>query len=110
MLSYAAWRLRISTGTVQAGLEKISQVLARTDALLADGRPYLLGGRFTAADLSFACMLAPFTLPRRYGVWLPDLAELPASMQSTALRFRQGVSGHYALRLFDEQRLKPGTG
>jgi glutathione S-transferase len=46
MQAFARKRLNISLRTVEAGLGQVSQVLAHTDALLADGRPYLLGDRF----------------------------------------------------------------
>jgi glutathione S-transferase len=107
MQAFARKRLNISLQTVEAGLEQVSQVLAHTDALLADGRRYLLGDRFTAADLSFACLMAPFTLPRRYGVWLPGLEELPAAMQTTARSISQSLSGQHAIRLFEEERPAP---
>lgn len=107
MQEFARKRLNISLRTVEAGLEQVSQVLAHTDALLADGRPYLLGDRFTAADLSFACLMAPFTLPRRYGVWLPGPEELPAAMQTTARSISQSLSGQYVIRLFEKERPTP---
>ncbi len=40
-------------------------------ALLADGRPFLTGERFTTADLTFAALAAPVIVPPRYGVRLP---------------------------------------
>jgi glutathione S-transferase len=107
MQAFARKRLNISPQTVEAGLEQVSQILARTDALLADGRRYLLGDRFTAADLSFACLMAPFTLPRRYGVWLPCPEELPTAMQTTVRTICQSLSGQYAIRLFEEERPAP---
>jgi glutathione S-transferase len=107
MQAFARKRLNISPQTVEAGLEQVRQILARTDALLVDGRRYILGDRFTAADLSFACLMAPFTLPRRYGAWLPGPEELPAAMQATAGRICQSLSGQYAIRLFEEERPTP---
>jgi glutathione S-transferase len=107
MQGFARKRLNISLQAVEAGLEQVRQVLAHTDALLADGRRYLLGDRFTAADLSFACLMAPFTLPRRYGVWLPGLDELPTAMQTTAKTICRSLSGQYAIRLFEEERPIP---
>ncbi|MEW6330705.1 MAG: glutathione S-transferase family protein [Pseudomonadota bacterium] len=104
MQGFAGKRLNISLQTVESGLEQVRQVLAHTDALLADGRRYLLGDRFTAADLSFACLMAPFTLPRRYGVRLPGPEEVPAAMQTTARSICQSPSGQYAIRLFEEER------
>src|SRR3954453_21766698 len=39
---------------------------------LADGRGYLAGDRFPAADLTFACLAAPALVPPEYGVELPQ--------------------------------------
>jgi len=40
--------------------------------LLADGRPYLCGERFSAADLTFAALTAAVIVPPVYGVELPS--------------------------------------
>ncbi len=40
--------------------------------LLADGRPYLCGERFGAADLTFAALSAAIVVPPIYGVPLPQ--------------------------------------
>ena len=50
-------------------------VLAEFDSIaerLADGRRHLCGDRFTAADLTFACLAAAVVLPPEYGVALPQ--------------------------------------
>ena len=47
--------------------------------LLADGRPYLHGERFGAADLTFAALCAPVLLPSDYGVTLPQPERLDAT-------------------------------
>jgi len=104
MRRFAAWRLRISASAVTAGLEHSRQVVRRMDTLLADGRPFLMGERFSAADLSLACMMAPFVLPDEYGIRLPPVAELPAAMRPTVREFRETVTGGYVLRLFREHR------
>ena len=39
---------------------------------LADGRPYLCGDRFGAADLTFAALAASVLMPPQYGVRLPQ--------------------------------------
>ena len=71
---------------------------------LADGRPYLLGERFTAADLTFAALAAAVLMPPRYGVPLPQPAELPPAMASRVLAWRDHPAGRFALRCYDEER------
>ncbi|HEY9709734.1 MAG TPA: hypothetical protein V6D48_16125, partial [Oculatellaceae cyanobacterium] len=47
---------------------------------LADGRKYLVGDCFSAADLAFVSLSAPGLLPPQYGGHLPELNQLPNEM------------------------------
>jgi glutathione S-transferase len=77
---------------------------------LADGRPYLCGERFTAADLTFACLAAAVTVPPEYGVRLPQPEELPEPIAGDLRAFREHPAGAFALRLFrDERRVQAGS-
>jgi glutathione S-transferase len=71
---------------------------------LGDGRPYLCGERFSAADLTFASLSAPLLMPPEYGVPLPQPGELPAAMASTVRELREHPAGAYALKMFREER------
>jgi glutathione S-transferase len=71
---------------------------------LADGRPYLCGERFTAADLTFAALAASVLMPPEYGVPLPQPEVLPAPMAAQVNEFRAHPAGAYALRMFREER------
>jgi len=73
---------------------------------IADGRPYLLGERFTAADLTFAALAAPVILPPVYGVQMPALSSLDAPTRALIERGRAHPAGAFALQLF-EQRATP---
>ena len=87
-----------------------AKVVAEFDAiaaLLADGRPYLTGERFTAADLTFACLAAAVVDPPEYGVRLPQPEDLPEPVRGDIERFRAHPAGVYALELFERDR--PGT-
>jgi glutathione S-transferase len=84
-----------------------AKVLASLNAIaarLADGRPYLTGDRFTAADLTFACLAAAVVLPPEYGVTLPQPDELPGPVREDIERFRAHPAGVYALKLYAEAR------
>jgi glutathione S-transferase len=71
---------------------------------LGDGRPYLCGESFSAADLTFASLAAAVLMPPEYGVPLPQPEELPAAMAATVRELREHPAGAHALRMFREQR------
>jgi glutathione S-transferase len=72
--------------------------------LLCDGRPYLCGERFGAADLTFAALCGPIVAPPEYGVPLPQPDVLPPGMAALVERVREHPAGRYALALFAEHR------
>jgi glutathione S-transferase len=73
-------------------------------ARLEDGRRYLCGDAFTAADLAFAALAAPVLVPPEYGVPLPQPDELPPDMAVAVRGFRAHPAGAFACRLFREER------
>jgi glutathione S-transferase len=84
-----------------------SEVRATFDAVgkrLADGRPYLCGERFTAADLTFSALAAPMLMPANYGVPLPQPAELPCHAAEVVRELRVHPAGVHALAMFDTER------
>jgi glutathione S-transferase len=72
--------------------------------LLADGRAYLCGERFGAADLTFAALSAAVIVPSIYGVPLPMPEMLPQHTAALVVRAREHPAGRYALGLFAEHR------
>jgi glutathione S-transferase len=72
--------------------------------LLADGRPFLCGESFGAADLTFAALSAPLVVPSVYGVPLPQPEQMAAPTAALVERAREHPAGRFAMRLFVEQR------
>ncbi len=71
---------------------------------LGDGRPYLCGEHFSAADLTFASLAAPMLMPPEYGVPLPQPEALPTAMAATVRELRTHPAGAHALKMFREER------
>ena len=97
-------RFDITADTAALSLREVHDTFDAVAQRLADGRPYLVGERFTAADLTFAALSAPVLVPPQYGVPLPQPDELPVTMATTVRELREHPAGRHALRMFREER------
>jgi glutathione S-transferase len=100
-------KLRVDEEHAARSLVRIDEAFATVGDLLADGRPYLLGDRFSAADLGFASLsaLALLVQPSEgYGAWIPPLDRVPPAFAAIARRLRDTPAGRFALRMFAEER------
>jgi glutathione S-transferase len=116
VLSFAVRRmLGVSPPRAERALEKIRAAFDQVDALLADGRRYLIGDTLTFADITFASLGALAVLPPEYpGGRLSgrrlDLTELDPAWRAEVERFRQRPAGQFILRLYREERAtRPAT-
>ncbi|MGZ3697035.1 MAG: glutathione S-transferase [Bdellovibrionota bacterium] len=82
----------------------VDRTFEKVGRSLSDGRKFLVGERFTAADLTFAALSASVLVPENYGVALPTLVELPAEMREQVLKWRATPAGEFALRIYREHR------
>jgi glutathione S-transferase len=96
--------LDITPASAEASETQVRAVFDRIAERLSDGRPYLCGERFTAADLAFASLSAPLLMPLEYGVPLPQPEELPSAMAAKVREFRAHSAGAFALKMFREER------
>ena len=89
---------RARRGLVRRGARRASPSCS------SDGRRYLVGDRFSAADLAFAALCAPLIVPPEYGTPLPQPDVMPEAMAARVLAWRDHPAGRFALRLFADQR------
>ena len=95
--------LDITPETVAASEEALWASFDRVAGRL-DGRRFLVGDRFSAADLTFAALAASVVLPEEYGVPLPQPEVLHEPLASGVRRFREHPAGAFALELFRTER------
>jgi glutathione S-transferase len=96
--------LRITRESAARSIERVRGIFEEVDARLADGRGFLVGERFTAADLAFAALAAPVLFPAGNRAAYPALEEVPAAMRDEVLRLRDTAAGRFGLRLYAQER------
>jgi glutathione S-transferase len=106
----ASHRMGIGPSTLQDDEPRVLHAFDAIAERLADGRPHLCGERFTAADLTFACLASSVLVPPEYGVRLPQPDELPEPVAGDIRAFREHPAGAYALELFRTKRHAPAVG
>jgi glutathione S-transferase len=97
--------MRIDAPGAQRSTDRLMGVMDEVSGRLADGRRYLAGNRFGAADISFASLAAPAVCPPRgYGVPLPRPEELPAGAAELVRRVRDTLAGAFCIRMYGDER------
>ena len=96
--------LNITPQKAAQSLEKVQSLFAAVSAHLADGRRYICGDRFTAADLTFAALASPVLLPEGHPKVKADYKRVPAAMRAEIEALRATPAGQLALRLYREER------
>lgn len=95
--------LRITPAKAARSRERVDATFAEVAARLEGGERYLVGDRFTAADLTFAALASPALVPREDGP-MGALASYPPEIRAYVEGLRATPAGQYALRLYAEER------
>lgn len=99
--------LRIDEDSAERSRQKILEVAATVEKRLGDGREYLCGESFSAADLSFSALLAPCLLLSKeegYGSAFPSLEETSGPLADFASDMRSRRAGQFALEMYRKHR------
>ncbi len=100
--------MNLSFNTVEERLFEIKKIFAQVDALLADGRRYLGGGKtLTLADVAFAAAAAPMILPEEFGGVVADVQQVPDEYRKDVIALRATPAGQFVLRVYQEDRPMP---
>jgi glutathione S-transferase len=83
--------------------ERIRAIFSEVGARLRDGARYLVGDRFTAADLTFAALAIPIVAPPQFA-WLPSIDSMRPEMRAEIEAHRATAAGQHALRIYREER------
>ncbi len=96
--------LDVTPDTAASAEEVVRETFDQVAERLSDGRLYLCGESFSAADLTFSALAAAVLMPPEYGVPLPQPEVLPARMAAKVNELRSHPAGAHALRMYREER------
>ncbi len=96
--------LKIDAAGAERSHAALAEIFGMVEQRLSDGRRYLAGDRFTAADLTFASLAVPVLLPEHARGHLPVNDVTPAPFNELVQTWRATKAGRYALRLYEEHR------
>ena len=94
----------IDASSAAHSLDRLKRLFGRVDSMLSDGRGYLVGGSFSAADLTFAALAAPVLMPPGHPVYSAEPKEFPRDMGEVMESLRRTAAGAHALRMYREHR------
>jgi glutathione S-transferase len=97
-------KLGVSADAALESEKRVDATFERVAERLADGRPYLVGERFSAADLAFAALAGAVLMPPQWGIPLPQPDELPPVAATKVRELREHPAGRFALRMFEQER------
>lgn len=93
---------KINAQSASAAYDLICKTFQTVERLLSDGRTYLVGEEFSAADLTFAALAALLVMPERYSGAHPEFGQLPSEMIVKIQAFRETIAGKFVLRLYEQ--------
>jgi glutathione S-transferase len=97
-------KLGVSAEAAVESERRVDATFDRVAERLGDGRPFLVGARFSAADLAFSALAGAVVMPPQWGVPLPRPDELPPVAAAKVRALREHPAGRFALRMFEEER------
>jgi glutathione S-transferase len=97
--------MRIDATGAARSEARLTTLFADVSARLADGRRWLVGDAFTAADLTFAALSAPALQPAAYAARLGG-AVAAGGLGALFARLRDSPAGALAARAYTEERAR----
>jgi glutathione S-transferase len=96
--------LKIGPETHERCARRTDEELAFVSERLGDGRPFLAGERFTAADLTFAALAAPVLMQPGYGGGAITPPPEPPELAPDIARWRETPAGRHGIAMYRDRR------
>ncbi|MGV3524282.1 MAG: glutathione S-transferase family protein [Candidatus Sericytochromatia bacterium] len=97
----------VNARSAQRALADLELLWSQCDRHLAQGRSYLVGERFTAADLTLAALGGVLLTPPEYGYAFPERNLWPEAMRQQIAAWEARPTGQHILRMYRQHRACP---
>jgi glutathione S-transferase len=96
--------MNIDARTAEVSRDRVLALFDAMERRLADGRPFLLGDRFTAADLTLASLAGPAVQPPEHPATFPREDALPPAAAKLLRETQARPLGAYMRRMYRDHR------
>jgi glutathione S-transferase len=94
----------VTEASKEKALKDIKEVFTVVNQRLDSGQQYLVGDRFSSADITFAALASPVIRPEHHPVYDSRLSKLPSEMVAVAEELRKTPAGELVMRMYREHR------
>jgi glutathione S-transferase len=96
--------MRIDAKGAERSRSKVRAVFDEINQRLSDGRPYLMGDRFSAPDLAFAAFAAGLVVPPEHPIYGASPTAWPPGMKKEAEGLVDTPAAEFVRRMYREHR------
>lgn len=96
--------MKVDAAGAARSWQRVAATFDAVDARLADGRRYLVGDRFSAADLTFAALASVLVGPKERGFPVPDGGTRIPAIAAEIAAAKARPCGRFIARIYAEER------
>lgn len=96
--------MKVNAAGAARSWQRVAATFDAVDARLADGRRYLVGDRFSAADLTFAALASVLVQPKERGFPVPASGTRIPAIAAEVAAVQARPCGRFIARMYAEER------
>lgn len=96
--------MKVNAAGAERSWQRVAATFDAVDARLADGRRFLVGDRFSAADLTFAALASVLVQPKQRGFPVPEGGTRIPVIAAALAAAQARPMGRFIARMYAEQR------
>jgi glutathione S-transferase len=94
----------VTEASKEQALRDIKEVFTVVNQRLDSGQQYLVGDRFSSADITFAALASPVIRPEHHPFYDSRLSKLPSEMLAVVEELRANPAGELVMRMYRKHR------